>query len=157
MEELSEIEVVRAAGWLEDAKTLDVMRQAPIGLPFVGAASESAIAVKCLSEPELASKGEKGSREYREYAWIIVELLEPVTYHNKKKNQDVTLEAGTKAKFNGKRHGALWKGIQRNVPLTGKELVIANLGARKVRGFPQPVYDYRIMSLANLKKKLGKK
>jgi len=67
------------------------------------------------------------------------------------------LAKGTKVSIDGKRHGNLWSNLKRHFPLKDKDLVIANLGKKKVTGYPQPIYQYRVMLLEDLKNKLGKK
>lgn len=160
MEKLEEIEVVRAATeWLQSAKTLDVIRSQPArqykNLPSLSVQKEVAVAIKCVTEPRETSK--RG----RDYAFSDVVLVEPAVLYTKEKGQ-FEAAAGSEASINWKRHASLWRNIQEFFPLKDKELVVANLGKRTFETPKAPSgkatgYEYRIMLLADLKKKLGKK
>jgi len=165
MEELREIEVVRAVSeWLQNAKTLDVMRSQPRAtyekLPSLSVQAEVAVAVKFLGEVREKSKDGKN------FAFVNVELIEPAVLWEKEK-ANYEAPKGTKATMNIKRHADLYRSVMRltndgKVPLQGQEVVIANLGKRTFETPNAPSgkatgFQYSVMLLADLKKKLGKK
>jgi len=165
LEKIQEIVVVGATTeWLKSAETLDVMRKQPAityeKLPNLSVQPEVAVAVKFLGEPREKKK------EDQEFAFVKVELVEPAIVWEKEKGQ-YEAPKGTKATMNLKRHASLYRNVMRLTkdgaePLKDKEVVIANLGKRTFETPKAPRgkatgYEYRVMLLEDLKKKLGKK
>jgi hypothetical protein len=162
MEELNEIEIVKCMGWLEGA--YEVAKKMPVStaprekLPSMSVAPKIAVAVKCLGEPRLKTK------DNRNYAWMDMELIEPATVSEKvgEEYQDRTAPAGTKVSMDMKRHAGLWRQFEKFLPANEKELVIVNLGKRTFKTDKAPSgkatgYDYRVLTLAEMKAKLKEK
>lgn len=157
-EKLIELQVVRAAtSWLN--KAVEVAKKEPAvkykKLPALSINAEVAVAVKCIADPRETEK------QGKEYAWLDVELIEPAIVYKKDKGGEYEAAKGTQASMNLKRHKGLYRNFRRMFP-QGKtcvdaEIVIANLGKKtfdtkeygRVSG-----YDYRIMTLAEMKKKI---
>jgi len=167
MEKLEELQVIRAMGWLEDAEVLDTIRKEPAVIkpkyPYLSVQAEKAVAIKCLTEPREATK-----QDGTTLLFIEAELIEPALVWNKEKakaNKNYKgheAPAGTKVSMNLARHKALARMFTRHLPSTNKELVIANLGKRTFKTPKAPRgeatgYDYRVMLLADLKRKMKKK
>ena len=171
MEKLNELQVIRAMGWLEDAEVMDTIRQQPAVItpkyPYLSVQAEQAVAIKCLTEPREAQKGDGTV-----LLFIEAELIEPALVWDKEKfNVDKKnykgheAPAGTKVSMNLARHAALKRMFLRCIgtqSAVDKELVIANLGKRTFKTPKAPRgtatgYDYRVMLLADLKKKIKKK
>lgn len=164
MEKLDEILVVQALGWLDNAATLDVIRKQPVQtyekLPNLSVQPEVAVAVKFMNEPRDKTKDEQ------DFAFVKVELIEPAIVWTKENGQ-FEAPKGTKTTMNLKRHAGLYRAAMRiselkPTGLTDKEVVIANLGKRTFKTPKAPRgtatgYEYRVMLLAELKKKLEKK
>jgi len=167
MEKLEELQVIRAMGWLDDAEVLDTLRSEPAVIapkyPYLSVQPETAVAIKCLTEPREATK-----RDGTALLFIEAELIEPALVWEKERAQaDKNYKgheapAGTKVSMNLARHASLARMFKRHLPSTDKKLVIANLGKRTFNTPKAPQgkatgYDYRVMLLAELKKKMKKK
>jgi len=156
-QKIKELQVVKASSsWIQEI--YDVAKEMPAvkyeKLPALSVQAEVAVAVKCIAEVrETSSKG-------KDYAWLDVELVEPTIVYSKEEGEYEAAK-GTKASMNLKRHKALYRNFKRLFP-EGKspvnaEIVIANLGKRKFKTKEYGVvsgYDYRVMFLADLKKKI---
>ena len=162
MEKLDEIEIVKCAGWLD--KVYEVSKNTPVStmpiekLPYMSIAPKVAVAIKCVGEPRLKTK------DNRNYAWMDVELIEPATISEKVGDEylDKTVPKGTKVSMDMKRHASLWRQFEKFLPADGRELVIVNLGKRTFETKKAPSghatgYDYRIVTLAEMKAKLKQK
>ena len=167
MEKIEELQVIRAMGWLEDAEVLDTIRKEPAVItpkyPYLSVQPEKAVAIKCLTEPREAAKADGTA-----LLFIEAELIEPaIVWEKEKAKADSNYKGheapkGTKVSMNLARHAALARMFKRHLPSTDKELVIANLGKRTFKTLKAPRgkatgYDYRVMLLADLKKKMKKK
>jgi hypothetical protein len=159
MEKLEEIEIVKCAGWLENvyevAKNTPVSTTPIVKLPAMSVAPKIAVAVKCVGEPRLKTK------DNRNYAWMDMELIEPALVSEKvgDEYQERTAPKGTKVAMDMKRHASLWRQFEKFLPADGKELVIVNLGKRTFKTDKAPSgkatgYDYRVVTLAEMKAKL---
>lgn len=155
---LKEFEAIESMSWLQDAP--DVMRKEPVvkykKLPSLSVQPNVAVAVKCTSEPR-----ETTGTDNQLYAFMDVELIEPAVLYDKANQEEFKAPKGTKASINLKRHAALWRIVSKNfMPTTGKELVIANLGKRNFTtkdGKKASGYDYRVMTVEEIKAKMKKK
>lgn len=151
-------------GWLDDA--VNVVKTQPAvkfeKVPNVSVEPNVAIAVKCLSEPREKVVDEKT------YLFMDVELLEAaVVYDKTKPEADRVYEAptGTKCSINLARHSGLKRAItqnflEKNIPLTGQEIVIANLGKKSFRtkaGKTAAGFEYRVDTVANIKAAIAAK
>lgn len=170
MEKLEELEVIRAEGWLDDAQVLDTIRREPAVItpkyPYLSVQAETAVAIKCLTDPREATKADGTV-----LLFIEAELIEPAIVWSKEKfkadpeYKGHEAKAGTKVSMNLARHAALKRMFLRligNQSAIDKELVIANLGKRTFKTPKAPKgkatgFDYRVMLLADLKAKMKKK
>jgi hypothetical protein len=127
-------------------------------LPNISVAPKIAVAIKCIGEPRLKTK------DNRNYAWMDMELMEPATISKKvgDEYQEETAPKGTKVCMDMKRHASLWRQFETFLPADTKELVIINMGKRTFETKKAPSgkatdYDYRIVTLAEMKAKLKEK
>jgi len=135
----------------DDAEIMEKLESTPSittfeTLPTVSVQVKDVVFIVFDGEPDVKKSPKDNTKEL---GYANGRLLKEHRIWNRKEKKEEQGKVGQKVSMNLKRHINLWRGMEANLPITGKAFVIGNL--RKVKTKTGYACDYRVQQIPSNK------